>query len=146
MTIVSPRLPAPRRVVFRVWDDRPGKRSFIRILEPSKDKGMGFLKLHPNLWNYIPRVERTVRIPPSMMLQPWMGSDFTNDDLVKQSSAVDDYTHRVLRTEVGGGGAHDSGCVPRDDMVEQAHRARLRHQLRDRRRHGRTLRARWASR
>jgi outer membrane lipoprotein-sorting protein len=96
MTIVSPRLPAPRTVAFRVWDDRPNKRSFIRILAPPKDAGTGFLKLHPNLWMYIPRVERTTRIPPSMMLQSWMGSDFTNDDLVRESSQLDDYDHRLL--------------------------------------------------
>lgn len=96
MTIVSPRLPAPRAVTFRVWDDRPNKRSFIRILAPPKDAGTGFLKLHPNLWMYIPRVERTTRIPPSMMLQSWMGSDFTNDDLVRESSQLDDYEHHLL--------------------------------------------------
>lgn len=96
MTVHSPRLMAPRRITFRSWNDRNGQRSFIRILEPTKDSGMGYLKLHPNLWNYIPKVERTVRIPPSMMQQPWMGSDFTNDDLVRESSEVDDYEHRVL--------------------------------------------------
>jgi outer membrane lipoprotein-sorting protein len=96
MTVVSPRLPTPRRVEFRSWDDRPGKRSFIRILAPAKDAGMAFLKLHPNLWNFIPRVERTIRIPPSMMLQSWMGSDFTNDDLVRDSSQLDDYDHLLL--------------------------------------------------
>ena len=96
MIVHSPRLPEPRRVGFVSWDDRPGKRSFIRITAPPKDKGMAFLKLHPNLWNYIPRVERTVRIPPSMMLQSWMGSDFSNDDLVRESSTIDDYEHRWL--------------------------------------------------
>jgi outer membrane lipoprotein-sorting protein len=96
MTVVSPRLPTPRRVAFRAWDDRPRKRSFIRILAPPKDAGMAFLKLHPNLWNFIPRVERTIRIPPSMMLQSWMGSDFTNDDLVRESSQLDDYDHLLL--------------------------------------------------
>ncbi len=96
MTIESPRLMAPRRLEFRSWIDRTGQRSFIRILEPTKDAGMGYLKLHPNLWNYIPKVERTVRIPPSMMQQPWMGSDFTNDDLVRDSSEVEDYDHQLL--------------------------------------------------
>ena len=96
MTVTSPRLPAPREVSFRCWEDREGKRSFIRILSPAKDKGVGFLKIPPNLWNYIPRVERTVRIPPSMMMQSWMGSDFTNDDLVRESSALDDYDHEFL--------------------------------------------------
>lgn len=96
MTIESPRLPRPRVVAFRSWDDTKGERSLIRILEPAKDEGTGFLKLHPNLWMYVPRVERTVRIPPSMMLQSWMGSDFSNDDLVRESSEIEDYDHRVL--------------------------------------------------
>jgi len=96
MVVTSPRLPEPRRVRFQSWDDRAGKRSFIRILEPPKDRGAAFLKLQPNLWSWVPRVERTIRIPPSMMLQSWMGSDFTNDDLVRESSVLDDYEHRWL--------------------------------------------------
>ena len=96
MTVESPRLSKPRVVSFRSFDDRARKRSFIRILSPAKDAGTGFLKLHPNLWMFVPRVERTLRIPPSMMLQPWMGSDFTNDDLVNESSDIDDYDHKLL--------------------------------------------------
>lgn len=96
MTVVSPRLSSERVVAFRSWNDRPGNRSFIRISSPAKDAGTGFLKLHPNLWMYVPRVERTMRIPPSMMLQSWMGSDFTNDDLVRESSQLDDYDHELL--------------------------------------------------
>ena len=96
MTVVSPRLATPRVVRFQSWEERDTKRSFIRIQSPAKDAGTGFLKLHPNLWMYIPRVERTMRIPPSMMLQSWMGSDLSNDDLVKESSVLDDYSHRLL--------------------------------------------------
>lgn len=96
MTVESPRLSAPRNIHFISWEDRSTKRSFIRIREPAKDSGTGFLKLHPNLWMYVPRVERTMRVPPSMMLQSWMGSDFTNDDLVRESSEVDDYDHKLL--------------------------------------------------
>ncbi|MGE4607248.1 MAG: outer membrane lipoprotein-sorting protein [Myxococcota bacterium] len=104
MTIRSPRLSQPRVVVFKSWDDRAEKRSFIRIEAPAKDKGAAFLKLHPNLWSYVPRVERTLRIPPSMMLQPWMGSDFTNDDLVNESSTIDDYDHKMLGIDPATGG------------------------------------------
>jgi outer membrane lipoprotein-sorting protein len=107
MTVVSPRLTAPRVVVFENWDDRPGRRSFIRIQAPAKDADTTFLKLHPNLWMYVPRVERTMRIPPSMMLQSWMGSDFTNDDLVKESSALDDYDHRLLGVDPSPAGHED---------------------------------------
>jgi outer membrane lipoprotein-sorting protein len=103
MTIESPRLPRPREVRLRSWDDRANHRSFIRILSPPKDAGTAFLKLRPNLWMYVPRVERTLRIPPSMMLQSWMGSDFTNDDLVNESSEVDDYDHRLLGVDPAPG-------------------------------------------
>jgi outer membrane lipoprotein-sorting protein len=105
MIVTSPRLPEPRRLRFQSWDDRGGKRSFIRLLEPPKDRGAGFLKLTPNLWSYVPRVERTIRIPPSMMLQSWMGSDFTNDDLVRESSTLDDYEHRWLGVDPNHQGA-----------------------------------------
>jgi outer membrane lipoprotein-sorting protein len=107
MTVVSPRLSRPRVVAFHSWEDSPGKRSLIRIDKPAKDKGTGFLKLHPNLWMYVPRVERTVRIPPSMMLQSWMGSDFTNDDIVRESSEIDDYDHRLLGIDPGTSGEVD---------------------------------------
>jgi hypothetical protein len=105
MIVKSPRLPEPRRVRFQSWDDRRGERSFIRILEPPKDHGAGFLKLPPNLWSWVPRVERTIRIPPSMMMQSWMGSDFTNDDLVRESSVLDDYEHRWLGVDPAYQGA-----------------------------------------
>jgi outer membrane lipoprotein-sorting protein len=107
MTVVSPRLSRPRVVAFHSWEDRPTKRSLIRIDKPTKDEGTGFLKLHPNLWMYVPRVERTVRIPPSMMLQSWMGSDFTNDDLVRESSELADYDHIMLGVDDGKSGSVD---------------------------------------
>jgi outer membrane lipoprotein-sorting protein len=124
MTIVSPRLASDRVVAFENWDDRPGKRSFIHIENPAKDAGTTFLKLHPNLWMYIPRVERTMRIPPSMMLQSWMGSDFTNDDLVRESSELDDYDHRLLGIDPGsdgegkGKGDGEEAGEPRAYVVE----------------------------
>jgi len=96
MTIHSPRLPEPRVVRFESWDDATSGRTLTRILGPPRDAGMGFLKVDPNVWNFIPRVERTIRLPPSMMNQSWMGSDFTNDDLVRESDAVADYEHLLL--------------------------------------------------
>ena len=124
MTVLSPRLSKPRVVEFQSWDDRASNRSFIRILAPAKDKGAAFLKLHPNLWSYVPRVERTLRIPPSMMLQPWMGSDFTNDDLVNESSDIDDYDHTLLGIDAnplgaaGEAGEGDAGAAPRAYVIE----------------------------
>ena len=96
MTITTPRW--QRTLVLHAWMDRP-KHSFIRILAPAKEQGIGSLRVGAEMWNYLPNVERTIKIPPSMMLQPWMGSDFTNDDLVKSSSIIDDYVSRILRDE-----------------------------------------------
>lgn len=91
MQIVTPDW--QRTVVFRSWDDRKTDRFFIHILSPARDKDTTFLREDRNLWMYLPRAEKTIRIPPSMMAQSWMGSDFTNDDLVKESSYVDDFNH-----------------------------------------------------
>jgi len=72
------------------------KKSFVKITYPPKDRGITFLSLNNQMWQYVPKIERTIKIPPSMMLQGWMGSDITNDDMVKQSSIVDDYTYRII--------------------------------------------------
>jgi len=71
----------------------------VLITAPAKDKGQVFLKIKTEMWNWVPSIDKTIKIPPSMMLQSWMGSDFTNDDLVKQSSIVVDYTHKLLGKE-----------------------------------------------
>ncbi|MEZ4321997.1 MAG: outer membrane lipoprotein-sorting protein [Myxococcota bacterium] len=66
--------------------------SLITILEPAKDAGTSTLKVGDNLWNYLPKVDRTMKIPAGMMGGSWMGSHFSNDDLVKQSRMSEDYT------------------------------------------------------
>jgi outer membrane lipoprotein-sorting protein len=111
MTITTQRW--QRTLALRAWMERP-KRSFIRILAPAKEKGIGSLRIGAEMWNYLPNVERTIKIPPSMMLQPWMGSDFTNDDLVKSSSVVDDYVSKILREE---GGAWVLELIPKPEAA-----------------------------
>ena len=69
--------------------------AMILIQSPAKDKGIVFLKRKKEVWNWMPTLERNIKLPPSMMSQSWMGTDFTNDDLVKESSVVEDYTHTV---------------------------------------------------
>ena len=102
MTVTTPRW--RRTLLLQTWIERP-RRSFVRILAPAKEQGIGSLRIGAEMWNYLPTIERVIKIPPSMMMQPWMGSDFTNDDLVKESSLVVDYDHRVVRTEGGGDSA-----------------------------------------
>ena len=96
MTVVRPDW--TRTITMKTWS-KSREYSLVLITAPAKDKGQGFLKLKTEMWNWVPSIDKTIKIPPSMMLQSWMGSDFTNDDLVKQSSIVVDYTHKLLGQE-----------------------------------------------
>ncbi|MFZ4712344.1 MAG: outer membrane lipoprotein-sorting protein [Bacteriovoracaceae bacterium] len=73
--------------------------SIVFIENPPKEKGTGTLRIESQMWNYLPKLKRTVTISPSMLLTSWMGSDFTNDDLLKASSISGDYNHKFLADE-----------------------------------------------
>jgi len=96
MKIVSLR--HTRSMQMENWS-QGSKKSFVKIVYPPKDRGITFLSLDNQMWQYVPKIERTIKIPPSMMLQNWMGSNITNDDMVKQSSIVEDYTPRIVKRE-----------------------------------------------
>lgn len=70
--------------------------TLILVLAPAKEKGVVYLKRKKEVWNWIPSIERNIKMPPSMMSQSWMGTDFTNDDLVKEASILEDYNHSFL--------------------------------------------------
>lgn len=95
MTIETPYW--QRTLEIKAWMMRPEK-TLIRVLSPKKERGSGSLRMGSEMWNYVPKIDRIIKVPPSMMLQPWMGSDFSNDDLVKESSRINDYTHQVMET------------------------------------------------
>ena len=97
MTIVKPDW--QRKMTMKAWSLEPDY-SIIYVSEPARDKGTVTLKRDNEVWNWLPSVQKVMKIPPSMMLQSWMGSDFTNDDLVRASSIVTDYTHTLLRREL----------------------------------------------
>ena len=92
MTVVTPNW--RRRLEIHI-QSKGRDKMLLKILSPAKEKGITTLRVGYEMWNYLPKVERTIKIPPSMMLQPWMGSDFANDDLVKESSIVEDYDHVI---------------------------------------------------
>ena len=92
-----------RTMRMKSYEIRKAKKSFAEIYEPKKDAGNRFLLIEKNMWHYVPKLQQTVKISPSMMLQSWMGSDFTNDDIVKESSIVDDYTHAIIGKETVDG-------------------------------------------
>ncbi len=79
-----------RAMSMRIWS-LGTDYALIRILSPRKDAGTATLKVEQQIWNYLPRVDRTIRIPASLMGAAWMGSHFTNDDLVKESRIIEDY-------------------------------------------------------
>jgi outer membrane lipoprotein-sorting protein len=113
MTIVRPNW--TRTVELTSWS-KGTALSMILIEAPARDKGTVFLKRRNEIWNWVPSIGRSVKMPPSMMMQSWMGSDFTNDDLVRESSVIHDYTHRLLgREEVGGLEAHVVELTPKPD-------------------------------
>lgn len=87
-----------RQIAVRVWS-RGRDEALIRVLEPARDRGTGNLRIKTNLWQYLPRVNKTIKIPSSMLFQSWMGSDFSNDDLVKSSSLEHDYEHKYIGEE-----------------------------------------------
>lgn len=73
--------------------------SLIQIISPAREKGISYLKREKDMWRFLPTVDRTIKMPPSMMMQSWMGSYFKNDDLMRQQSIVEDYTHKMLGKE-----------------------------------------------
>ncbi len=79
-----------RSMTMEVWS-LGTEYSLIRITAPNKEAGTATLKAGDDIWNYLPRVDRSIKIPASLMMGAWMGSHFTNDDLVKESRLIEDY-------------------------------------------------------
>lgn len=96
MKIIKPNW--TREMSMKVWALEP-YYALIYITAPARDKGTVTLKRKNEVWNWLPSAQKIIKIPPSMMLQSWMGSDFTNDDLVRESSVINDYTHKIIGEE-----------------------------------------------
>ncbi len=84
-----------RAMRLKAWTEGM-KKTFITILEPKKDQGTGTLRMDKEMWNFFPKINKVMKVPPSMMMGSWMGSDFTNDDLVKESTLMDDYSAKLV--------------------------------------------------
>ena len=96
MTIIRPTW--TREIGLKAWS-KGTDYSLTLITSPAKDKGQVFLKRQKDLWNWQPSINRMIKMSSSVMGQSWMGSDFTNDDMVRESSTVNDYTHQLAGTE-----------------------------------------------
>jgi len=96
MTIVRPTW--ERTIEFKNWTS--GREYALTLITlPAKDKGQSFLKRQNEMWSWNPTISRLIKLPPSMMSQGWMGSDYTNDDILKESSVVNDYHHTIIGEE-----------------------------------------------
>jgi outer membrane lipoprotein-sorting protein len=113
MTIIRPTW--QRSVEFKNWS--LGKEYALTLVTaPARDNGQTFLKRNSEMWNWNPSINRLIKLPPSMMSQGWMGSDYTNDDILKESSVVNDYFHEFTKEEViDGRECYRIKLVARDD-------------------------------
>ncbi len=96
MTIIRPTW--QRSFEFKNWT-LGTDYALTLITAPAREVGQTFLKRATEMWSWNPSISRLIKLPPSMMSQGWMGSDYTNDDILKESSVVDDYTHEITGEE-----------------------------------------------
>jgi len=115
MTIIRPTW--ERTLEFKNWTS--GKEFALTLITaPAKDKGQSFLKRQNEMWSWNPTISRLIKLPPSMMSQGWMGSDYTNDDILKESSAVNDYDHQIIGEEaLDGRSCYKIKMVAKEDAA-----------------------------
>jgi len=113
MDIVTPHY--ERTLTMRVWTEGMDK-TFIRIDSPKKEEGMGTLRIHDEMWNFLPKTNKVMKVPPSMMMGSWMGSDFTNDDLVSEFTYLDDYTCQWAEVDDPQPDVLYIKCIPNDGV------------------------------
>jgi len=106
-----------REVSMKIWS-RGTDFYMILITAPAREKGQVFMKRYNEMWNWVPSINKMIKIPPSMMSQSWMGSDFTNDDLLKQFSIVNDYNHTIIGSDsVEGFDCYKIKLLPKPDAA-----------------------------
>ncbi len=115
MTIVRPKW--TRTIEMKNWS-KGRDYAMTYITAPAKDKGQVFLKRNNEMWNWVPSISRMIKIPPSMMSQGWMGSDYTNDDILKESSIVVDYNQKIIGSEpIDGIDCYKIELIPKEDAA-----------------------------
>jgi outer membrane lipoprotein-sorting protein len=117
MTMVIHRPDWERSMTMRAWT-KGDDQSLVRVLEPKKDRGNGTLTDGDNMWSYSPKVNRVIKIPSSMMNQSWMGSDFSNKDIARADTIIDQYDHSFLSTEdIDGMTVYEIEAIPHEDAA-----------------------------
>ena len=98
MTMTIHRSDWQRSFSMRAWTEGD-KLSLVRVIKPKRDAGNGTLVKDQSMWTFSPKINRILKLPSSMMTQSWMGSDFSNKDISKSTDIIDQYNHRLLKTE-----------------------------------------------
>jgi len=96
MTMIIHRPDWQREMTMRAWTEGD-KQTLVRVTHPAKDKGNGTLTVDGNMWTFTPKINRVIKIPSSMMSQNWMGSDFSNKDISKDTAIIEQYDHTLLQ-------------------------------------------------
>ena len=114
------------KIIRPTWERTIEMKSWVKgrdfaltlITAPASEKGQTFLKRYNDMWHWMPSIGRLIKLPPSMMSQGWMGSDYTNDDILKESSIVTDYQHRLTgEEEVNGMMCYKIRMIPNEDAA-----------------------------
>jgi len=106
-----------RTIEFKNWT-LERDYALTLITAPAKEKGQTFLKRKTEMWNWMPTINRMIKLPPSMMADGWMGSDYTNEDILKESSMVVDYTHKIIGSEtIDGWDCWEIEMIPKEDAA-----------------------------
>ncbi|MBS3807121.1 MAG: outer membrane lipoprotein-sorting protein [Bacteroidales bacterium] len=114
------------KIIRPTWERTIEMKNWIKgrhfaltlITGPASEKGQTFLKRHNDMWHWMPSIGRLIKLPPSMMSQGWMGSDYTNDDILKESSIVTDYQHSLIGEEpVNGRVCYKIRMIPNEDAA-----------------------------
>ena len=117
ITMVIHRPDWERTMTMRAWT-KGDDRSLVRVLEPKKDRGNGTLTDDNSMWSYLPKVNRVIKIPSSMMGQSWMGSDFSNKDVARADDIIDQYDHSMLGVEeVDGITVYEIESIPHEEAA-----------------------------
>ena len=114
------------KIVRPSWDRTIKMKNWIKgrnyaltlVTAPANEKGQTFLKRENNMWHWMPSIGRLIKLPPSMMSEGWMGSDYTNDDILKESSIVVDYNHSLVgEEEINGRMCYKLELIPKEDAA-----------------------------
>ncbi len=86
------------------------------IIAPERDKGTVFLKTKDDVYNYLPKVKKVIKMPMNLLSQNWMGTDMTTDDLIKGSQFSADYIPKLVSEEsISGRSSYKIELLPKPD-------------------------------